>query len=121
MKKLVYFLFLSLFLISTNSCDHKPWTKKITTLNADVVGFKDGEVCNIAIGLVTNSMLFGAATAAKPILYLKIAGQNDTIPVEVDRGIISNLKKIKMIKVKKTSWFDGNEEKETNYELIELK
>ncbi len=121
MKKLVYFLFLLLFLVFTNSCDHKPWTKKVTISDAKVVNFKEGEVCNVAIGIVTGNMGIGFATAEQPVLYLKITGQNDTIPLKVSRGIISDLKETRMIKVKKTIWFDGDEEKEINYEFVSIK
>lgn len=121
MKKLVYFLFLLLFLVFTNSCDHKPWTKKVTISDAKVVNFKEGEVCNVAIGIVTGNMGIGFATAEQPVLYLKITGQNDTIPLKVSRDIISDLKETRMIKVKKTIWFDGDEEKEINYEFVSIK
>jgi hypothetical protein len=122
MKKLFYFLLLSLFLISVSSCDYKQWTEKITITKAEVVDFKEGEAYNVAMGFVTNSMIIGAATATKPTLYLKIVGQNDTIPLEVSPGIISDLYKQKTntIKIKKTSWFKGNEEKEVNYEFISI-
>ena len=122
MKKTLYFFLLLLFLISVSSCNHKPWTEKTTILSAKVVDYEEGEVCDVAIGVATGNMGIGYAVAKQPVLYLKITGQKDTISLKISHCIIGDLKKqkTKMIKVKKTVWFDGNTEKETNYEFVSI-